>query len=557
MQPLKGRQTDVLISGPWSMVNDAVDSTTANTSTLYAAQNMYPDPQLGSWVGRPGSRPMGQTGGAGPGTQLGQSGHRRVQGSITWTKRNTNGTVTRYTVVVCGGKFYTYDWSLDTYTEVETAADFTAKSITLDKDSRVFFTVCGTQTGFAQLHVSDGVNVPFLWDGSTGGGTGAGLTKLTNSPVLYGQPWMYYAKVMGTMNANRGRTVWGEENDPTVGYLMPAYNNVWQDPGAQDANPLYGGIGTNDAIYLYRNRSTVSITGRLDTQFSTTGVRADVSNTVGVASSASLVFHEGTIFFQDADGRLRYQAGNTVNDTLWRESRQTTNTLNLGQLQVVQAVDYVPAGVILFGVPGPDQSDMSLLMAVSMTSGAPHFVGTWSGFGTFSCLAMALDQDGVPVLLRGDTNGYVYRFGDPNRVGSTQIWDDYSSAGVASPITHVLTPSYLGGNTDTERQFLRADAVFRADSNMTVGASYQTPRSTSNLLSTTIMGTGTLYGEALYGEFTYGGGTTEVHRAFGYGRNANGRWLLPSFTHQSVGEQFGMLAMSVDAVQVSRQPRTP
>lgn len=547
--------TKALPSGPWILVNDALDASLANPQTLFDALNMYPDPQLGAWINRPGTQVQGDNG---DGEQLGVSGHRRVQGSGQWTKRNSDGSVTRYTVDVCGGKFYTYDWGTDTFTEVQTAADFAAKGITLDQDSRVYFSVCGTQTGFSQLHVSDGINTPFLWDGSTGGGTGAGLTKLTNSPALYGQPIVYYAKIMGIVAGNRGQVMWGEENDPTVGYDMAQYNNVFQDPGAQDANPLYGILGTNEAVIVYRERSTTSISGKLDTQFQATGVRQDVSNAVGIESSASVVFHEGTIFSLDADGKPRYQVGLSVNDSVWRECRQTIGTLNLGALGAVQAADYTPANVIVFGVPETSNSDMTMLMVISITSGEPHFVGTWTGpWGTFSTLAMAQDDEGVPVLRLGTTDGYIYRFGDPDRVGSTSIVDDIGPGGIITPMTHRVTPSDIGGSTNTEYQFTRADVLFRVQSDMTVQASYQTPRSQSSLLSATIRGSGTRYGEADYGTFTYGGGVYELHKAFGYGRNGNGRWIRPTFTHVGAGEQFGILSMTVDSLPVSRQARTP
>ena len=98
-----------------------------------------------------------------------------------------------------GGKFYTYNWGTDVFTEVVTAANFTTASITLSSTAK-----CYAVTMADKMVVTDGVNTPWMWDGTTGA---SGLTKLTNCPVLYGRPTVYYAKLFGIKNTERSTMV--------------------------------------------------------------------------------------------------------------------------------------------------------------------------------------------------------------------------------------------------------------------------------------------------------------------------------------------------------------
>lgn len=537
-------------AGPWDRVIDSLDSSTSSDEAalqfLSDAQNMYPDPQFGSWVGRPGWSPTGN-GLTATGLQLGSSGKRTVQGGTQWVKRGASGVVTRYTVVVVGGRFYVYDPGTNTYSEPQTATDLTAKSITLDASSRVYFIVIANT-----LFVHDGVNIPFTWDGSTGGGTGAGLVKLTNCPVLYGQPVVYYAKVVAIKNADRGRLLWSEENDPTIGYETAPYNNFWNNPGSQDANPLYGLVATNDALYVYRERSVTSITGRIDTQFATTAVRNDVSNTIGVESSATLIIRDSTIFFTDADGRLRYHNSTAMDDSLWREARQTiVSTVNTGALGVGDSVLF--DDLVLMGFPEIGQSQMSALMVINTAAASPHFCGVWRGWGAFTRLWSADDQFGNPYVMRGDANGYVFRLG----VAEAGPYSDTAFDGTSTAISHTLKTHYIGADTETEKQFVRTDLVLRAQTAATVGVGYVVPRTQSTPLTVAVAGGGATYGSGTYGSIIYGGGTKEIHRSVGHGQNANGRWMQVVLTHEMVNEQLGVQNLTTKYVQASRQPRTP
>jgi hypothetical protein len=542
-------------AGPFTGVNDAPDSDTSTPNTLQFAQNVYPDPQAGTYVGRPA---FVVTGSSGSGQQLGSVSYRRSQGGGQWTERNSDGSTTRRTIQVVGGQFYQYDWAGDTWTEIVNAAAFTAASITLDKVARVYFTVISNT-----LFVSDGVNKPWTWDGTTN----AGLTSCTNCPVLFGQPVVYYAKIFGIKNANRGRIVWSEENAANIGYESAPWNDFW-DIAQTDSNPLFGLVAKNDALYVYRERSVTAVTGRVDTQFATTGTRSGVSNTVGIESSGTLVFHEDRVLFLDADGRPRLQSGSVVDDSIWRDCKQTIAGLNQGAMSVAQGVDYTQANLILFGVPETGQSDMSMILCLAISAqSSPYLTSAYIGAkfasiwrintavgSTFTSMSSVVDQNGVPTIMVGNASGYVFRLGSPD----SGPWDDVPVGGTKTAIIHAIQTDQIGPQIDTDYRFTRADVVFRTRSTATYGFSYQTPRGAGGTgLQTMVTASGSTYGAKQYGAFTYGGGIRELKRTFGLGVNALGRYLYARLDHSGLGEQFGVERMSVEAIPASRQPYAP
>lgn len=150
-----------------------------------------------------------------------------------------------------------------------------------------------------KLVVSDGVNTPWMYDGVT-----ATLTLLSNCPVLYGQPTVYYAKLFGIKNTERSTLVWSEENDPTIGYEAGGYNNAWT-LGQTSSEPITAILGTNESLFYWRAHSMGAIRGAVTPDFVNDGVHDGVSATVGTASYRVLQV-DRTIYWSDAFGRPHY-----------------------------------------------------------------------------------------------------------------------------------------------------------------------------------------------------------------------------------------------------------
>jgi hypothetical protein len=270
---------------------DSLDPTTAGPSLLRDAQNLFPEQtDIGTaWIGRPGFQTTGDA-------PLGSS-TRKAQGYHELVKLNG----TRYRIAVHEGVFYTYDWTSDTYTS------HSAGMPTLSTAALV------AMVTFADnVVVSDGVNPPFMWDGTT-------WTLLSDCPVLYGKPWVYYDQLFGIKATERSTIVWSEVNDPTIGYEAGGYNNAWT-LGQSDQDPLTAGVGMNELMYVWRGRSITSILGTPGPDFSTQGTREGISETVGTMSPFAVVVFDRSVYFLDADGRpqrLRVGYGLDTSPPVW------------------------------------------------------------------------------------------------------------------------------------------------------------------------------------------------------------------------------------------------
>lgn len=187
------------------------------------------------------------------------------------------------------------------YTEVAgvlarqvTTANLTTAAITLAATGRVFVTPFN-----GLLVFSDGVNTAFTWDGTAGAG---GLVKLTNAPVFYGKPTVYYGKLMGIKNTERDTFVWSEENAANTGYEAGGFNNAWSLTQT-GGGALYALLGANEGLYYWRSNHTGIIRGAVTPDFSSAGVHDDVSTSVGVTDPEAVCFAGERVWFGDPQGR--------------------------------------------------------------------------------------------------------------------------------------------------------------------------------------------------------------------------------------------------------------
>src|SRR2546430_9136670 len=91
-----------------------------------------------------------------------------------------------------------------------------------------------------KLIITDGINTPVAYDGTS-------FTVLTNCPVLFGPPTVYYAKLFGITASDHHQLVWSEENDPTTGYTAGGFNNAWI-LGQTKQDAITRLLGTNAAL---------------------------------------------------------------------------------------------------------------------------------------------------------------------------------------------------------------------------------------------------------------------------------------------------------------------
>src|SRR5690606_28557645 len=219
-RPLVGRQ------GPWRGDRGTTVPSSRDPTLAFRMRNVFPlTPEIGSGVvGRPGFRRAGAK--TGPTVQwIGQfekSGGTARWDISLWDDPSSiwvgPGTLTDKTIKIAGGEIYEYDWLTDSWVLQVSQAEIAAAGGALETAGRVW------AVSFADvLVITDGVNKPITWDGTPGGG----VAVLTNAPVMFGPPTVYYARLFAIKADDRSTIVWCEPGQPNVGWEAEGYNNSW------------------------------------------------------------------------------------------------------------------------------------------------------------------------------------------------------------------------------------------------------------------------------------------------------------------------------------------
>ncbi len=504
---------------------DSLDKQVSDPRKALLLQNCYPqDPEFGGGVvGRPGFRLTEDA-------QLGSSGNRSTQRTYQYTQLDG----TERTVGFCGGKMYTYDWGGRTWTEV------TLSGVSLDTSAKVF---CVTFADKLIVNPNDGTNKMWQWDGTT-------FTSLTNSSTVYGQPRVHYAKLFGIKWSERSTLIWSEENDPTTGYEAGGFNNAWT-LGQTDQEALHCIYATNEALYYWRARSIGAISGQVTINFSNTGTREGVSETVGSISPDGIASHKRDIYFLDAEGRPHVIRPGLGVTPLWRAARETIAEIPQAQLSKATAIDDTSTNHILFGMAEILQTNPTIQLAYRYNDegGLAVFSGAWEGF-TFQSIDVVKDGGLAPTTIHGSTDGYFYEHGQPNGA----LRDDALKSGTVA-IEHIVEGTSLGYDTREDKIFDRMDVSFRTQNSLTdLVFSYTTPAGTSTFSASTIAGDFAVYGTAVFGTDTFGALGVEAHKTLGL--NGYGRWIRPKVVHEKTGEQFGFNGWSIEAFPEGLDPAT-
>lgn len=522
--------------GPLLGLRDSYDpQVSKDPERATVIENLYPIEldKPSAFEGRPGFDQAG--------SQLGASNKRTGQLLYQFTKQDG----TEYTVAIVGGQgIYTYDWTLEAWTQVVSVANLTTNSITLSETAR-----CYAVTFADVMVISDGVNTPFSWTGASGAG---GLTSLTASPVLYGQPTVYYNKLFGIKSTERNVIVWSEENDPTIGYETAPYSNSWQLIQT-NVGALYALVGTNEALYFFRGYSTGAIRGAVTAEFQSDGTRAGVDETIGTLSPSGVVYRDGRLFFIDARARPHVIVPGRLGALpCWEDIHETLRSVDTGATNLAEAIAvYDPTTqLVLFGLTEIGQSDPSGILVFNPVLNIPVAIWRFSG-ATFHQLAVVKNADGVPVLMHLSTDGYAYDHGLPG--GS--LWSDELNAGT-QPIRHSIEGPHLGVDGRYEKRFHRTDALLRADADTTaINCSYITPYGTSDSQAGAVEGSGARWDLFNWDDEPWAADTVERHLPFGI--NAIGRWIRPRIQHEVAGERFGFEALLIDYTEAGDHPLAP
>jgi hypothetical protein len=502
-------------------MRDSLDPSTADPRKAFLLANVYPsDPrEAAATVGRPGFQQSGDV----------LTAHK-VQGIAQYTKLDG----TEITLAFVNGGMYRFTWTTRTWSNVVLVG------VTLSTTNPVY------GVNFANtLVVSDGVNTPFTWDGTT-------FVSLTNAPVFYGKPTVYYAKLFGIQASDRTTMMWSEENDPTTGYASGGFNNAWQ-LGQTDQEALTALVGTNDALFYFRARSSGYISGAVNTDFVSSGTREGVDETIGTVSPGAVVYYERKVYFLSADGRPYAIILGGGLQPLWQDLRETLATVARDALSLSLGVADPLTEMVLLGIPVQAQTAPETFAAIDTRT---QFIGgLWNGFQP-TALALVKDDNLVPRIMHGTVNGYVYDHGDPDGT----LWQDANSTadGGTLPIQHAVQGTPLGFDLKYEKVFDRIDISERLTTDLTtVQVDYETPRgiSTAQSLNFSAAGTFAQWDIAVWDVDFWA--PDELERHFSLGLSGRGRWIMLRIRHSYGTERFGLVGWQVTSFMDAADPGIP
>lgn len=526
-------------AGPWRAAQTAKQPQATARDEAHRLVNCYAqDTESGPViVGVPGFALLGA---ATPttGATLGSGGNDPIQFVGQLTKRDG----TEYTVAVCDGEIYTYNWSTDVWTKVVTAANLVTASITVSATARIYAVT------FADLLIfSDGTNVPFGWDGTSGAG---GLTEYTNAPALFGQPVVYYGKLFGIKATARQTIVWSEEGDPATGYEAGGYTNAW-DLVQTETEGLVALAATNDALYYLRQNSISAILGAVTDDFQTAGTRAGIASGIGTLAPASVVVVGDDVCFVDQYGAFQKARVGAGSREIGLGARELMRDTSPTARNLIQAVHDVEAGHVRFLIPESGQSVGSMEIRLDDQTG--RLACQQTGYKA-ERLGLVKNGSGVPTVAHGgggdalsSAEGLVYAHGHPD--GDT--WN-YGFLDGAAAVHHQGETEHIANDPRLEKIFTRG--VYSVQPVTTLSGmtlTLTTPTRTESLELSTVTASGTPLGVFVLGTDTLGGIGRETTRQ--WGMKARGRWLIVGWSHAALNERLALNYLAVDASAVSQK----
>lgn len=526
-------------AGPWIGMRDAREPSASSPRYATLLRNCY------ATTTESGERAVrGVPGFSLAGAQLGGVGARAVQ----WIgyMRETDGTLRN--LVFCNGVLSEYSFATNTFTTRLTQANIGAGTGTpaLSTTARIY-----ALTYADQLIVSDGVNVPFQWDGTSGGG----VVELSNAPVFYGQPIIHFEKLTAIKNAERDTFVWSEEGDPTLGYDTAPYENAWNFGGSK-AQRLFALASRNEALGILRERTTTEVYGAMNAEFRTTANRASVSEEIGtIAPGAVLVLDEGTLTV-DAEGRPQFWprgGGYTAAPALWDACEQTVANIARTQIPNTQITYDEPTNLIYLHYAKSGASSLNASLIFERTGGTPNLVGIMDGFPS-TRWGVWIDDDGRQRMVHaGVDDGYVYVHGTPEN----GPWSYELQAGIAA-IPHEVKPHFMGADLHEEKHYDELGLeVMLGGTDQTITVGYETPYGLSTTQQVvTFTTSGALWDVAVWDVDLWAEEASQNKRDR-LGIDEHGRWLRPVFQHAVAGEEFGLVQCDAVAFVEGRDPEIP
>lgn len=273
--------------------------------------------------------PNGSAAYARPGITL-LNGGEPVETSGRWQCFHTHTNLDASTInfAVINGKLYRVNAQLTAFEDV------TPVGITIDAGitTRVF-----ALSMIGLLAFTDGVNRP--WEATnltstpiTGtyidyDGVGGAWTAYAGPADYNGAPFMILNEVNGV--ARRADISWANPGNFAIGWQQPDFDNNWT-LSTNDSGPLFALVGTNLALYYFRQASIGSASGVVGPDLASTATEDAIAFNVGTEAAQTVRKFGNTIYFCDAIGRPNSFSPGRAPEDIWKQMRGVVREQNTG-----------------------------------------------------------------------------------------------------------------------------------------------------------------------------------------------------------------------------------
>ena len=228
------------------------------------------------------------------------------------------------------------------------------------------------------LILSDGINRPKKWNPAEVLTNNSVISDLTEAlDPIFGQPTVYAGKLFYIKANDRNTFVWSEENDPDNGYEAVGYDNAWtfRQTSSDFLSRL---IGTNDALYVFRENSVTAVYGTVNTDFRSASTLEGIDSNIGTKSPDAVTLVNNQVWFLDQYGRPHKIEPGRGLVPLWARCRETIKNVDTSDAALFQAwARYLPIlDVVVFGYRNRGQSGAGQLLVFSGRT--EEFIGTWT-----------------------------------------------------------------------------------------------------------------------------------------------------------------------------------
>lgn len=303
------------------------------------------------------------------------------------------------------------------------------------------------------LIMSDGTNRLLKWDPNFSAGSGS-VTQLTDtSEAVYGPPTVYSGKLFYIPKTSRNTIKWSDENDPDSGYDGA---QAW-DFVQTGSDPLARLVGTNDALYVFRENSITAVYGTANSDFRSASTKPAVDMNIGTKSPGAVVLGEnGDIWFLDQLARPQKLVPGRGRVDMWLPCYETIKTADTSDAALFQAWGcFVPnLSVVVFGYRATSGAagSVQLLVFHSRTS---EFLGTWTITSNSDMRYGVIfrDANNKQTLAVTEFGASSLSWELQQQDTDTNAWADVLASTIVVPLTFETPKMY--GDVDMQKEFNR------------------------------------------------------------------------------------------------------